>query len=141
MPSGRRWVGAGRSRSRPRRWRGRGTMQSIAVEGALAVDETPRIGPCPAPLDWESLSMDCRARSRYTVRFCDSLLESGALPEALGDRRALLVTTPTVHRIYGSAIRAVLRETNTVAELVLDAREETKSIQLVEAVCAEALAR
>jgi 3-dehydroquinate synthase len=85
--------------------------------------------------------MDCAARTRYEVLFCDSLLrpDSSALLEAIGDRKALLVTTPTVDRLHGSAIRALLEKTNTVSTLVLDVREETKSIALVEAVCAEAL--
>jgi 3-dehydroquinate synthase len=127
-------------------------MRLTTFEAALAVDEgistgsvtsiaTARIGLRPPPSEWDSVSMDCAARTRYEVLFCDSLLApDGALVEAIGNRKALLVTTPTVDRIHGPAIRSVLRQTNTVSTLVLNAREETKSMDLVEAVCNEALA-
>ena len=92
------------------------------------------------PVGWESLSMECPARVRYQVRLCESLLRPGsALVEAVGERRAILVTTPTVDHLYGAAIRAALRETDLVSTLVLRVTEETKSMELVEAVCAEAL--
>ncbi|TMA17637.1 MAG: sedoheptulose 7-phosphate cyclase [Deltaproteobacteria bacterium] len=122
-------------------------MRSTTFDGALKVEEgvstsnltsiaTARIGPRPAPSDWAAVSMDCVARTRYEVLFCESLLEPhSALIDAIGDRKALLVTTPTVDRIHGAAIRAVLQKTNTVSTLVLNAREETKSMELVAAVC------
>lgn len=126
-------------------------MRSTSFEGALAVSEgaddlvdpTARIGPRPPPLGWATLSMDCAARNAYEVRFCDSLLLPGDSPllEAIGDRKALLVTTPTVDRMYGTAIRALLRKTNAGPVLVLDAREETKSMDFVQRVCSEALAQ
>ena len=127
-------------------------MQSTTFDGAVAVDqagsthsltavETARIGPRPPPQQWASLSMDCAARTRYRVVFSNDLLRSqtSALVEAIGDRKALLVTTPTVDRTYGSAIRAVLEKTDTVSTLVLNVREETKSMELVQSVCAEAV--
>src|SRR5437899_10979800 len=130
---------------------GRGAMQSTAFDGAVAVDqggssrsltvvETARVGPRPPPPQWASLSMDCAARTSYQVVFSNALLQSqtSALVEAIGDRKALLVTTPTVDRMYGSAIRAVLEKTDTVSTLVLNVREETKSMELVQSVCAEA---
>ena len=43
-------------------------------------------------------------------------------------------------RLYGEAMREALKKTNTVSTLVLDVREETKSMKYVEAVCAEAMA-
>jgi 3-dehydroquinate synthetase len=121
-------------------------MRSNSLEVALdevAPAETmatvSRIGPRPQPADWASLAMDCEARGQYQVTICDSLLTPGntALRDALGDRKALLVTTPTVERLHGAAIRAMLG----VKTLVLDVREETKSMQSVEAVCKEALAQ
>jgi 3-dehydroquinate synthase len=127
-------------------------MRSSTVDAALAAQgrepvsnltalSTARIGPRPPPADWESLAMDCAARTSYEVRFCDSLVDrEEALLEAIGDRKALLVTTPTVDRIHGAAMRALLAKTNTVATLVLNAREETKSMDFVESVCSEALA-
>jgi 3-dehydroquinate synthase len=128
-------------------------MRSTTVDAALAVEEREAksklisigpvpIGPRPPPPVWGSLSMDCAARTRYEVLFCESPeAREAALLEAIGDRKALLVTTPTVDRIHGSAMRAVLRKTNTVSTIVLNAREETKSMELVEAVCSEALSQ
>jgi len=126
-------------------------MRSSSLDVALAVDEidddssvtpvtTLRIAR-PLPSDWASLPMDCEARSQYKVLFCDSLLgdDRTVLQEAIEDRKALLVTTPTVDRMYGAAMRAALKRTNTVSTLVLSAREETKSMELVESVCKEAL--
>ena len=126
-------------------------MQSTTFDGAVAVDrggsshsltvvETARVGPRPPPQQWASLSMDCAVRTSYQVVFCNALLRSqtSALVEAIGDRKALLVTTPTVDRMYGSAIRAALEKTDTVSTLVLNVREETKSMELVHSVCAEA---
>jgi 3-dehydroquinate synthetase len=109
------------------------------VAPAETLATVSRIGPRPQPADWASLAMGCDARGRYQVTICDSLLNPGntALRDALGDRKALLVTTPTVDRLYGAAIRAMLG----VKTLVLDVREETKSMQYVEAVCKEALAQ
>jgi len=126
-------------------------MRSTSLEVALAVDEgdaadsvtpvtTLRIARS-LPSEWASLPMDCEARSQYRVLFCDSLLKGHGtvLEEAIEDRKALLVTTPTVDRMYGAAMRAVLKKTNTVSTLVLNAREETKSMELVATVCKEAL--
>src|SRR2546423_125064 len=151
MPRGRHWRVAGRRSSRPiGRWEGE-AMRSTSLEVALAVDEgdaadsvtpvtTLRIARS-LPSEWASLPMDCEARSQYRVLFCDSLLKGHGtvLEEAIEDRKALLVTTPTVDRMYGAAMRAVLKKTNTVSTLVLNAREETKSMELVAAVCNEAL--
>lgn len=122
-------------------------MRSISLEVALeetevasgALAPVTRIGPRPQPPDWLSVPMDCEARTSYDVRFAD-LFHGPALQEALADRKALLVTTPTVDRLYGAAMREALRKTNTVSTLVLDVREETKSMKYVEAVCAEAMA-
>jgi 3-dehydroquinate synthase len=83
--------------------------------------------------------MDCLARSRYHVTLCDSLADS-ALPEAVGDRKALLVTTPSVERLHGGTIESALSKCGNVSKLVLRAREESKSMELVQQVCAEALA-
>jgi 3-dehydroquinate synthetase len=126
-------------------------MRSNSLETAFELDVAPaeslakvtRIGLRAPAADWASLSMDCEARGEYEVRFCEGLLRPGstALQDAIGDRKALLVTTPAVDRLYGTAMRAMLKDTNTVSTLVLGVREETKSMQFVETVCKEALAR
>jgi 2-epi-5-epi-valiolone synthase len=124
-------------------------MRSTTFDGALKVDESvstshltlARVGPRPAPSDWDSVSMDCVARTGYEVQLCESLLgPDGALLEAIAERKALLVTTPTVDRIHGPALRALLQNTNT-STLVLNAREETKSMDFVPAVCHAALSQ
>jgi len=128
-------------------------MRSTSLDAALALDDGDDDGSVtpvttlrvarPLPSDWASLPMDCQARSHYSVRFCDSLLrdDSTVLQWAIGDRKALLVTTPTVDRMYGAAIRAALKKANSVSMLVLNAREETKSMELVDSVCKEALSQ
>src|SRR5512140_34468 len=90
----------------------------------------------------DSWSLRCEARRGYRVRLCDSLLDasSGTLAEALADRKAIVVTTPTVDRLYGAALRGALKGTSVASTLVLDLREESKSLQSVEQVCREALA-
>ena len=128
-------------------------MRSTSLDAAVALDDGDDDGSVtpvttlrvarPLPSDWASLPMDCQARSHYSVRFCDSLLrdDSTVLQWAIGDRKALLVTTPTVDRMYGAAIRAALKKANSVSMLVLNAREETKSMELVDSVCKEALSQ
>ncbi|HEY4882589.1 MAG TPA: sedoheptulose 7-phosphate cyclase [Myxococcales bacterium] len=128
-------------------------MRSTSLDAAVALDDGDDDGSVtpvttlrvarPLPSDWASLPMDCQARSHYSVRFCDSLLrdDSTVLQWAIGDRKALLVTTPTVDRMYGAAMRAALKKANSVSMLVLNAREETKSMELVDSVCKEALSQ
>jgi 3-dehydroquinate synthase len=76
------------------------------------------------------------------VRLCDSLLDptSTALSEALAGRNAIVVTTPTVHRLHGALLRTALESASVGATIVLDIREETKSLHSVERLCQEALA-
>jgi len=113
-------------------------MRSTTFDATLGIEESDApFGSRRTPDEWDSLSMDCAARTRYEVRFGESIGES--LAAAVGDRKVLVVTTPTVHRLHGSAIRAALRGTNTVMTLVLEAREETKSVDFVQSICAEAL--
>ena len=116
-------------------------MLSNTLEGIVSGGSGGSAAGARQTSEWTSVSMNCEARTGYQVRLCESLLrpDSTVLPEAMADRKALLVTTPTVDRIYGRAMRAMLRKTNTVSTLVLDVREETKSIEMVEAVCREAM--
>lgn len=116
-------------------------MQSNTAEAQLPqipalrlVEELPE-----RPDSW---SLQCEARRGYRVRLCDPLFDpkSATLAEALADRRAIVVTTPTVNRLYGEALRGALKGAPVAATLVLDLREESKSLQSVEQVCKEALA-
>lgn len=127
-------------------------MRSISLEDAgaeakdrpgesLAQVTSLRLGARSLPADASPLSMDCNTGSQYRVSLSDSLLSPGStgLQEAIGDRKALLITTPTVNRLYGAAMRGVLAKTNTVATLILDVSEASKSMELVQVICQAAL--
>lgn len=122
-------------------------MRSNLLEAAAAEElptpvlakhgQVARIGPGPDA--WKTLSMDCEARTDYRVSFSQSLSTGAALCEAVAGRKALLVTTPTVNRLYGGALRAGFG--SELVTLVIDVREETKSMRYVEQVCAAALSQ
>jgi 2-epi-5-epi-valiolone synthase len=116
-------------------------MQSNAAELHLP-DERPLRLVDRSSGDRASWSLGCETGRRYRVRLCESILDPRAatVAEALRDRRAIVVTTPTVNRLYGDSLRAALRGAPVAATIVLDVREETKSLQFVEQVCRDALA-
>src|SRR5918912_1586999 len=116
-------------------------MHSNTAEAQLAdarplrlVEAVPEL-----PTSW---SVNCEAQRTYRVRLCESLLRQNAatLAEALQGRNAIVVTTPTLSRLYGPALSAAMKGTPVASTVVLDVREQTKSVQFVERVCAEALA-
>jgi 3-dehydroquinate synthase len=108
-------------------------MRPNTVEALRIVQDAPQT----------SWSLQCEKERIYRVRLCNSLLGSGSsvLQEALADRRAIVVTTPTVNRLYGLALRAALRGAHVASWIELEVREESKSLQFVEQVCQEALAQ
>ncbi|MFL5321527.1 MAG: sedoheptulose 7-phosphate cyclase [Myxococcaceae bacterium] len=85
---------------------------------------------------WE---MACGSNASYRVRICEGLTapRSNALREAVADRRALLVMTPTVAQLHASSLAAKLPR--GVATMVLGVGETSKTMQTVEQVCAEAV--
>lgn len=102
--------------------------------------EVPRPRPVNALADrWQ---MECNSRTRYQVLVSEGLLSPGStvLAEAIAERRTLVVTTPTVARLYGDALQAQLRGKSHVSTLVLDVTEATKTMAGVEAVCQQAVA-
>src|SRR5689334_6114125 len=111
------------------------TAEALRTSPALRLVEN-------APEPRTSWSLQCEKGRSYRVTVCDSLFdrEAATLVEALRDRRSIVVTTPTVHRLHGPALRSALQGSPFAATIVLDVREETKSLQLVEQVCKEALA-
>jgi 3-dehydroquinate synthase len=117
-------------------------MHSNTAEAHLQEPRALRLVEEP-PEQRSSWSLQCEARRGYRVRICDSLLDPGTstLAEALGERKVIVVTTPTVYRLYGPALRGALKSAPVAATIVLDVREETKSLQFVEQVCQEALAQ
>jgi 2-epi-5-epi-valiolone synthase len=75
----------------------------------------------------------------YDVRFIDGLLESSEehLASLLRSRRALLVTTPTVAKLYGSKLERQLKILN-IPVLILACNERHKTLDQVKRVCQEA---
>jgi 2-epi-5-epi-valiolone synthase len=82
--------------------------------------------------------MRCATSSIYNVVLVGGLLDPGnrALAEAIGERRALVVTDRNVDALYGDAIRAYLATLRVpVALQVLDLSEAAKSMTTVLDVC------
>jgi 3-dehydroquinate synthase len=74
----------------------------------------------------------------YSVDIVQKLLGGGSyrLAEALNKRRALIVTTPTVHRLYGAAMRTVIETHKLSAQcVVVECKESTKTLETVATVC------
>jgi 3-dehydroquinate synthetase/nucleoside-diphosphate-sugar epimerase len=75
---------------------------------------------------------------QYEMRMVESLLEEGfgSVMNYVAGRRALVVCTPTVAKLYGRRLyRALRREDANVAFLVLRCSEATKTVNRVVAVC------
>jgi 2-epi-5-epi-valiolone synthase len=88
-----------------------------------------------------ALGMTCMRVQGYDVSLVDGLLRPGdrRLLDAIGTRRALIVTTPTVARLYGDALRAVLAPAGSrVRVMVMGSGEPAKEIATVLDVCAAA---
>ena len=117
-------------------------MQSSTAEAHLPEPRSLKLVEEP-PEQRGSWSLQCEAQRSYRVTLCESLLDpkAPALLDALKGRRAIVVTTRTVDQLYGARLRAALESASVAATLVLDIREETKSVQFVEQVCAQALAQ
>lgn len=101
-------------------------------------------------MEWQALEVDgldegetreVRADrpQSYRVRLLNRAALAPTLARALRGRRALLVTTPTVERLYGEALRLALLERGQKVELmVLPCSEADKSLDLVQRLCARA---
>src|SRR5205085_7285942 len=86
--------------------------------------------------------MSCRHQEAYTVYSGEGVLEpkSSPLPELLRGRKALLVTTPTVARLYGNLFDELAEYHGLpVKTLTLSCSENTKSLELVGEICRAAL--
>ena len=87
--------------------------------------------------------MRCATSSMYNVVLVGGLFDTGnrALANAIGERRALVVTDRNVDALYGDAIRAYLATLRVpVALQVLDLSEAAKSMTTVLDVCQAAQA-
>jgi 3-dehydroquinate synthetase len=82
-----------------------------------------------------------RIRS-YDVYLSSNVLDAGnsLLLDVIGNRRTLLVTTPTVHRIYGRSFDLLAERGGlSLNTLVLECTEQNKSLNAVHEVCRNAL--
>lgn len=80
---------------------------------------------------------EAERESRYLVEFVDGPLKR-RLPEIFASRPGILVTTPTVERLFRSAIQECLSLTPSIDLFVVETSEVTKTIALVERICARA---
>src|SRR5687768_17085038 len=86
-------------------------------------------------------SIHASRQFRYDVRQSPNLLSDGfgTVVELLSGRSGLIVTTPTVARLYGGALIGMCAERGLDYALhVIECREDQKSLALVENVCAAA---
>jgi 2-epi-5-epi-valiolone synthase len=88
--------------------------------------------------------MTCKKSHRYHVTMVERLLspDNEALAQKLGGRRALFVTTPSVERLYGQHLQALIDRHRLRAEIVvLSCSEQHKTLRQVEWLCEEARQR
>lgn len=86
-------------------------------------------------------SVALQRENGFTVQFLSGLEEDGILPliERLVGRSGLLVTTPTVARLYGETLTLQLKQQDVhLAMIVLACNETTKTLAQVEQICVHA---
>jgi 3-dehydroquinate synthase len=84
--------------------------------------------------DAAPLFLNCERRREFRVKLAWDILgaSSDAIAELIGDRLALVVTTPTVDHLYGTAFRDVLHRNGCRAGIeILPLREGTKTLDSV----------
>ena len=77
----------------------------------------------------------------YTVRMGSLIIDDrhSFLEEVIGNNRALVVSTPTVNELYAKTIvRSLVSKGVSVASLVLECKEENKTLEQVQHICIEA---
>jgi hypothetical protein len=63
--------------------------------------------------------IQCRFDSRYAVSLCEKSsldISNDALSGLVGERRTLVITTPTVDRLYGDDLRRYVADTGESLE-------------------------
>lgn len=104
------------------------------------VGDKSRISRRTSPVDF-SRAVGADRTGRYEVNLLDGLLQENAavLAECIGTRKTLMVTTPTVGRLYGPRLQTALREHGvSLHTLVLACDENAKTLDQVERVCRDA---
>ncbi|MGH8069850.1 MAG: iron-containing alcohol dehydrogenase [Candidatus Entotheonellia bacterium] len=89
-------------------------------------------------------TVQARSQRSYDVHLVEGLLDRhlGLLCSLIGQRRAILITTPTVAKLYGQVLREQLRAAGVdIPELVRECTESTKTLPQVQRVCEEAYKR
>jgi 3-dehydroquinate synthase len=89
-------------------------------------------------------TMRCTSRRSYDVEIVHGLLDptNETLARRLDGRRALVVTTPSVARLYGDRLREYIAHHRLDAGvLTLECSENEKSLRLVARICQEAQRR
>lgn len=82
--------------------------------------------------------MGARGRdARFPVRWSADVFDDPSCHEALAEGRSLMITTPTVARLYADGIER-LRKSSDAALLVLGVTESGKSLAAVEQICVAA---
>lgn len=85
-----------------------------------------------------SRRVSAHRNAAYDICLCEGLLKErgGPLADRLMGQSGLVVSTPTVARLYGYALQSQLRRKGIVLPLlVLNCREPTKNLEQVEHVC------
>ena len=91
--------------------------------------------------DPQTFTISANQRRHYQVTLNENLLQNGIrlVAENIGSRKALIVTTPTVFRLYGSAVQRELQSAGCFAPmLVLKCTERSKTICEVEYISSQA---
>jgi len=93
----------------------------------------------------EGLRMESTLHRSHQIRRINGVFDinNPVLREAVGDRSALIVCTPTVDRLYGQLIRdyvTTLPTPSSIEVMVLDRGETSKSLDAVVEVCERAAA-
>jgi 2-epi-5-epi-valiolone synthase len=112
-----------------------------AIHASLA-SRRPETVMAVEQLSNDSRRMSCHQHRGYTVYASERILEqeSSPLADLLHDRQCLLVTTPTVARLYGGLFNDLaVRQCRSLRTLILPCNENTKSLEMVSAICSAAL--
>lgn len=84
--------------------------------------------------------IECRFDSRYAVSLCEKSsldISNDALSGLVGERRTLVITTPTVNRLYGDGLRRHVADRNLDIRIeVLPLSEQDKTMESTLAICA-----
>jgi len=127
-------------------------LSSYAVRNSVVADcaETREVSQIPMELVLNNgfgteriASVRADLQRRYEVSLSENLLVGSlyTLAARIGSRHALIVTSPTVAKLYGSTLQRGLRSNGlSVPMLVIRCSERSKTMRQVEHICSEAYA-